>query len=724
MCSILAFPLELLDKSEHEPQRCYVTYGEEITEPKIPVWAKCLLQDDSYAICRVLARAGTETCCFMDDFVTSTPHFNVNNKRLTKIVPLTTVNRVEKVACVLTITAELLQRSQISVEDLRDDVHSFLRYLMLTKGCVVQHKRLKQLGIASVEIFEVPDLEENECFELKRDTNLLIVDVRLELSQALPTTFTFYPHGFECALQALEDLLSTSRSDQGKELPLNALIVGAVGIGKSTLLAEFMRRHRCNCFYVTASQVLRAYPGETEEELRKTFEAAHTYCEVFQPLLPVVILLEDLEMFCPATTSDAKNSSNALRISAQLYKLVDELPRRSNRILCLATSSAPHSLHEYTRRAGRFANEIVIDMPTELQRQHLFACYFTAQYPHDLSPALMEHVGQHTQGYVVADLALLMRQLQNKLLLQSTEVVQIEEVIKQTLLQCQPSASRSNDVRVMRMTEGFEIIGGMATLKRTLQVSILAGLKQSAAFARFGLSLPKGVLLYGPPGCAKTTIAKCLAKEAHMTFISTSAAEVYSPYVGCAERFVTRIFDTARKNAPCLIFLDEIDALVGRRTISSGGSGSGDVQMRILSTLLTEMDGIVGGDSQHHILVVAATNRPDMIDDALIRPGRFDKLIHVPAPDSDSRLALLQLHAKRMPFDSSVDIKEIAERTERYSGADLCNLCNEAAMRALQRDFDAISIQMQDFEEVLGRVKSSLTQSQIDGYYKFAYRFL
>lgn len=212
-----------------------------------------------------------------------------------------------------------------------------------------------------------------------------------------------------------------------------------------------------------------------------------------------------------------------------------------------------------------------------------------------------------------------------------------------------------------------------------------------------------------------------------MTFIATSAAEVYSPYVGCAERFITQIFDTARKNAPCLIFLDEIDSLVGRRTVGNGnggGGGGGSVQLRILSTLLTEMDGIVSANQQGHILVVAATNRPDMIDDAVMRPGRFDKLIHVPAPDLKSRLALLQLHARRMPFHANVQLEEIAARTERYSGADLCNLCNEAAIEAFQRDFEISQIELQDFHTVLARQKSSLTQKQIDNYYEFASRYL
>lgn len=593
----------------------------------------------------------------------------------------------------------------------------------------MQHARLLALGIASIEICEVPGLMDINCFELNSKTQLEIEDVRLATPTSLPRLKHYHSHGFEAPLQALEKLLSSSNKEQLRGAPLNALLVGAVGSGKSSLLAEFLRRHSCNCFYITASQVLRSYPGETEQELRTIFQSAHTFKERLHPKLPIVILLEDLELFCPTSSSatDAKNSGNALRISAQLYRLIDELPQRSKGILCLASSSSPDAVDNQARRAGRFGHEVSIEIPTEEQRRQLFAVLWKDEQPQSgyLTPSLLDYLAQHTQGYVVGDFTLLLRQLQQKMLSFNLSSDDFESLLRQTVLQCQPSASRSTDVRVLKMTTGFEVIGGMESLKRTLQVAVLAALQHSEAHARFGLSLPRGVLLYGPPGCAKTTIAKCLAKEAHMTFIATSAAEVYSPYVGCAERFITQIFNTARKNAPCLIFLDEIDSLVGRRTVGNGAGGGGSVQLRILSTLLTEMDGIVSaGGQQQHILVVAATNRPDMIDDALLRPGRFDKLIHVPAPDLKSRLALLQLHGTRMPFDANLQLEKIAARTERFSGADLCNLCNEAAIQAFQRDFNVSQIELQDFDKVLARLKSSLDQNQIDSYYKFASRYL
>lgn len=225
--------------------------------------------------------------------------------------------------------------------------------------------------------------------------------------------------------------------------------------------------------------------------------------------------------------------------------------------MCLATTSKPDNLNELARRPGRFENEISLVALQEEDRYQILKQFLQKSIPQiQITPALMDTMAKQTQGYVIADLALLVRNITQIILTKSHE--NIEDLINEMLKKSKPTSLKGSDVIAYRTTETFDSIGGMLQLKKTLQVSVLAGLKQRESFARFGLTLPKGVLLYGPPGCAKTTIAKCLATEANMTFIATSGAEVYSPYVGCAEKFIAKLFQTARKNSPCLIFLDEI----------------------------------------------------------------------------------------------------------------------------------------------------------------------
>ncbi|XP_026847563.1 cell division cycle protein 48 homolog [Drosophila persimilis] len=722
--NIETFPLSLVNSNDL--QRCYIPDVEDSPNPTAKsYWGRCSLSNGSYAICRVVRRLGSEHCCFLDSAVTSSAQFPLTNQRLTSIESLTLVRNVMKVSCLVFANQNLPEkRPDLQLKDLAGYVKIYLRWLVLEKGCYVRLKLFSTLGIDAIQILDAPEVPDNQCFTLDNCAVMNIVDVRLAMPKYLPICTKYLSDSFEQPTEALEQLLATSkRSFLAHRFPTTALIVGPVGCGKTMLMAEFLRRHECSCFYILPNQgVIRPYPGGTESQLRKIFQAARTFKANMMPSTPIVIIIEDLELLCASSSSysggASQSSNNSLRIAAQFNKLIDELDPG---IICLGTSSNPDHLHEHARRAGRFGREIAIEMPNEEQRGRLIKAWCQEYNMALPCGELIDHLAKNTQGYVISDLILLLSHVQKDVKVQG--VSHLDKIFRKWLSHTFPSGSRATNVRVAKMTVGFEAIGGMDGLKRKLEASILAGLKHAEVFARLGLSLPKGVLLYGPPGCAKTTIAKCLAKEANMTFIATSAAEVYSPYVGCAERYITRMFHLARKNAPCLIFLDEIDSLVGRRTVSTGGGGGGgQVQLRILSTLLTEMDGIVGGTNEKHILVVAATNRPEMIDDALMRPGRFDKLIHVPAPDLRSRMALMELHGKRMPFDENLDLETIVRHTEGYSGADICNLCNEAAIQTFQRDPEATKIEMQDFEKVLYKLKSSLTQSQISAYYKFAQR--
>lgn len=246
-----------------------------------------------------------------------------------------------------------------------------------------------------------------------------------------------------------------------------------------------------------------------------------------------------------------------MRVSFQLLTLVDAIFTSRTKIMCLATTSKPDNLNELIRRPGRFEKEISIAALQEKHRSEVLRQLLMQSIPNiNITTDALQTMAKHTQGYVLADLALLVRNVSQVILTKSKE--NLEPLILDILKKSKPISLKGTDLTAYRTTETFDSIGGMLHLKKTLEVSVLAGLKQQDSFKRFGLNLPKGVLLYGPPGCAKTTIAKCLATEANMTFIATSGAEVYSPYVGCAEKFIAKMFQIARKNSPCLIFLDEI----------------------------------------------------------------------------------------------------------------------------------------------------------------------
>uniref|UniRef100_A0A1B0FJU5 AAA+ ATPase domain-containing protein n=1 Tax=Glossina morsitans morsitans TaxID=37546 RepID=A0A1B0FJU5_GLOMM len=552
-----------------------------------------------------------------------------------------------------------------------------------------------------MEFFIVNDqslINLKECFIKSKQ----ICEPRLELK-----TYT----QVQQELNEFMTLVQLQRSQKLRlRIPLNLLVRGASGCGKTALLETWLKDQQCNVFRINSLQIVQPLPGDSEVQIRKIFQAAISFEKHFKSKGATVIFLEDLHLWY---TDFGKNSKTIPSSLGELFLQIGQLFKMGQEIMCLATTSS-------SEKFDKFETEITMNPFVKAdERIQAIAQLFSESIPSkNLSSSLLELTAKQARGYTIADFKLLADNVAFSLLAKSQKSLDYG-----FHLQLKPVALTNSDVTAYKPTESFDTIGGINHLKKILNASILAGLKHVDAFSRLGLQLPKGILLYGPPGCAKTTIAKSLANEANMTFIATSGAEVYSPYIGCAEKFIAKLFDAARKNAPCMIFLDEIDTLVGRRSISSSSTGSSDVQMRILSTLLTEMDGIVSANTDSYILVVAATNRPDMIDEALMRPGRFDKLLHVPVPDCDTRNLIFQLYSKRMPFSSDLSLESLASRTGNFSGADICNLCNEAAMRAFQRNLCSTEIQTEDFEYVLSETKSSLTQQQIDWYYQFESKY-
>ncbi|PJF16525.1 hypothetical protein PSACC_03712 [Paramicrosporidium saccamoebae] len=383
---------------------------------------------------------------------------------------------------------------------------------------------------------------------------------------------------------------------------------------------------------------------------------------------------------------DSGSDQSQVRLLAQLLTLMDGAEGRRGNLLIIGATNRPNVLDPALRRPGRFDREIVIHPPDTEMRQTMLLNMLP-----EVDIALVEELAKRTIGYVAADLAALTRAIVLECVKrkgggigsqdESTRTVRITgDDANKALAGMTPSLIREYRVPVEGGLD-WDDLGGMATIKMELQRAIEWPLQHKEAFSRLGLQQPRGVLLYGPPGCSKTTIAKILASRGSFSFYSLSGAAVFSAYVGEAERLVRQVFLSARQTAPSLIFIDEVDALVGKR-------GHGDmVQERVLSTLLNEMDGI---ETMRGVVVLGATNRLNAIDAALLRPGRFDRLVHIPLPERNDRLDILQKILQHTPIDKSIDLGAIADNTVGSSGADLKQLIQEAALCAIGRGHDRI----------------------------------
>lgn len=496
-----------------------------------------------------------------------------------------------------------------------------------------------------------------------------------------------------------------------------ALLSGPVGSGKTSLVHYIAKKLECVLFELSGD-IFKPLPGETEEAIEREFQKFKNISRIVSSNQVIVLLIENIEIFCPKFNPKMKENSHSARVSAAMLAMLDEVTRSDIPLVVIGTTSKLESVDVSVRRSSRMGCcEIVLQMPDESQRKDIINVLCTQIAKSKISENILLFIAQSTPGFVGADLELLCqfayRHISNEDL--AIKDAPLQEAFEMGLKCVTPSVLRENLGLVTRSNLKLDAIGGMDALKKSLLTSVLGPLKYPEKFNRLGLTSPSGILLYGPSGCAKTTIAKCLAGESKMTMISVSSAEIYSPYVGEAEKFIVKLFNQARMNAPAILFFDEIDAIVGNRRISHTGN---DSHMRILSTLLTEIDGFSGGDKKT-VLIIGATNKPHMLDDALMRPGRFDKLVHIPAPDILSRISILEVVAKSMPISDSVNIRKLAERTNNFSGADLINLCNEAALCAATKDLQSNVITNEDFDDVLTYLGPSLTENQIEFYANF-----
>ncbi|KAI9304435.1 P-loop containing nucleoside triphosphate hydrolase protein [Cunninghamella echinulata] len=491
------------------------------------------------------------------------------------------------------------------------------------------------------------------------------------------------PSGLEKAYDSLLEMVSYPFVYQnwidhlGIECPKGILLYGPPGVGKTFLVSSVAK-----------------------------------YCHAH------LVVIQGPELYGPydsLTPHREQSQSHENRMVAQLLTLMDGVKSRGKLVVVGATNR-PNAIDAALRRPGRFDREINVDAPDANTRYKLLLSQLKTVPLH--SSVNIDQLSRSTNGYVAADITSLCREAalnavrRNQLEKDQSIHVTMED-FKIAFGKVGPSMQRGYQINIEKTN--WNDIGGLKEVKKKLKQAVEWPLVYKDTFIRLGLKPPRGILLYGPPGCSKTTLVKVIASISGANFLSINGAQLYSPYVGDSEKVVRTIFQKARASAPAIIFLDETEAIVGKRNMGNGGSnGGGDsVQERILSTLLNEMDGVETAES---VLVVGATNRPDMLDAALMRPGRFDKLIYVPPPDYEARLEILQIHTRKMPLENDVNLKAISLMTDMYTGADLQNVCREAAMMALRRDPHTNNVMMSDFEESLATIPPSITTKILESY--------
>ncbi|CAN1124716.1 Cell division control protein 48 homolog B [Linum perenne] len=508
-------------------------------------------------------------------------------------------------------------------------------------------------------------------------------------------------------------LYSRQARKLGLKWPTGLLMYGPPGTGKTSLVRAVVQESGAHLVVISPHSVHRAHAGESERIMREAFADASTNAVAGKPS---VVFIDEIDAMCPRRDSRREQD---VRLVSQLCALMDTMKPNSassGHVVVVASTNRVDAVDSALRRSGRFDNEIEVTTPSEEERFQILKLY-TKKLLLDTDVDL-QSVAASCNGYVGADLEALCREATlsaiksadasggtGSLCLRSVDWKHARSVVG-------PSITRGVTVEVPKVS--WEDIGGLMDLKKKLQQAVEWPIKHESAFSRMGISPIRGVLLHGPPGCSKTTLAKAAANAAQASFFSLSGAELFSMYVGEGEALLRNTFQRARVAAPSIIFFDEADVVASKRGDSS--SNSSTVGERLLSTLLTEMDGLQQAKS---ILVLAATNRPQAIDAALMRPGRFDLVLYVPPPDKKARLEILDVHTRNMSIGYDVDIKTIAEKTELFTGAELEGLCREAGIVALREDISADVVSNKHFQAVLESLKPALTTDDIEEYSSF-----
>jgi transitional endoplasmic reticulum ATPase len=509
----------------------------------------------------------------------------------------------------------------------------------------------------------------------------------------------------------------------GIEPPKGVLLYGPPGTGKTLIAKAVANEVDAHFISISGPEIMSKYYGESEQRLREIFEEAKQNA-------PSIIFIDEIDSIAPKR--EEVTGEVERRVVAQLLALMDGLESRGQ-VIVIAATNRPDAIDPALRRPGRFDREIEIGVPDRDGRKEILEIH-TRKMPlaEDVN---LDELADLTHGFVGADLEALCKEAAMHALRRvlpeididkeiPSEVIENLKVTRQDFMEAlkniEPSAMREVLVEVPKVR--WEDIGGLENAKQELKEAVEWPLKYPELFRATNIKPPKGILLYGPPGTGKTLLAKAVANESNANFISVKGPELLSKWVGESEKHVRDMFRKARQVAPCIIFFDEIDSLAPRR----GGVGDSHVTERVVSQLLTELDGL---EELRDVVVIAATNRPDLIDPALLRPGRIERHIYIPPPDKEARKEIFKIHLRGKPLAEDVKIEELAERTDGYTGADIEALCREAGMLAIREAVSKakdekeikeiaknIKIEKRHFEEAFKKVKPSLTREDLRRY--------
>ncbi len=499
----------------------------------------------------------------------------------------------------------------------------------------------------------------------------------------------------------------------GIEPPKGVLLHGPPGTGKTLLVKAVANESDANFYAINGPEIMSKFYGESEKRLRDIFEKA-------QQNAPGIIFIDELDAIAPKR--EEVTGEVERRVVAQLLALMDGLEARGN-IIVIGATNRVNAIDPALRRPGRFDREIEIGVPDKEGRLEILQIH-TRGMPLAKNVDLGK-LSATTHGYTGADISALSREAAMKALRRYLPDMDIEEervppeILEKMEVTMDDFSNAFREVTPTAMREVYievpsvhwDEVGGLEDVKEALREAVEWPIKKPEIFTNMGITPPKGVLIYGPPGCGKTLLARVVATESEANFISIKGPEIFSKWVGESEKAIREIFRKARTASPAVIFLDEVDSIVPRR---GGGSDSG-VSERVISQLLTELDGL---EPLQNVVVIAATNRPDIIDPALMRPGRFDRLIYIPPPDDTSRQQILKIYTKKIPMDPMVSIDALTVATKGYSGADIQALCNEAAMNAVRRQSKIV--EQIDFNKATEKVGPTITPDMDKWYQQIA----